>query len=166
MMTKKSQMEILGLSIVVVLVLVAVVFAARFLIFKTPSSYRAGFISSELASNMLSTFLKTNAKDCSRLSMTELLQDCGQSLGGGIRCHNGGDEKSSCKFLESTAQEIFDKTFKKWGVNYEFLAYTDRNDPNTILVRSGDKCMSEKKSKVFPIPISTCTMFSQLDICG
>lgn len=160
-MSKKSQMEILGLSIVVVLVLVAVVFAARFLIYKTPSNYRAGFISSELASNMLSTFLKTNAKDCSRLTMTELLQACGQSLGGGsIRCSN---DKYSCEFLELTAKEIFENTFKKWGVNYEFLAYIDRND---VLVKSGDKCMTEKKSKIFPIPISTGTMYAQLDICG
>lgn len=159
-------MEILGLAIVVVLVLVAVVFAARFLIYKTPSNYRAGFISSELASNMLNTFLNTNAKDCSRLTMTELLQDCGQAPGGGsIRCAN--DKNSySCEYLKLTAQEIFDNTFKKWGVNYEFLAYIDKNDPSTILVKIGDKCMTEKKSRVFPKPISTGSVYAQLDICG
>jgi|SRR3989338_6847955 len=163
-MSKKSQMEILGLAIVVVLILVAIVFAVKFLVNRPPSDYREGFISSELASNMLSTFLKTTARGCSRLTMTELLQDCAQSRGeGGIRCSNG---QYSCTYLESAAQYVFDSTFKKWGINYEFMAYTDRNDAGTVLVKSGDKCMAEKKSKLFPLPINTGTMYAQLDICG
>src|SRR3989344_8240012 len=108
MKPKKSQMEILGLAIVIVLILVATIFIVRFLIVKAPADYRKGFVSSELASNMLNTFLKTAAKDCSQLTMTELLQDCAQ--GRGIICENGQD---SCKFIESTAKDIFSKTLDK-----------------------------------------------------
>jgi len=75
----EAQMEILGLAIVVVLILVATTFVVRFLVLRTPVDYRKGFVSSELASNMLNTFLKTAAKDCSQLTMTELLQDCVRS---------------------------------------------------------------------------------------
>lgn len=155
---KKAQMEILGLAIVVVLILVATIFVVRFLALKTPADYRKGFVSSELASNMLNTFLKTTAGDCSRLTMTELLQDCAQ--GRGITCSNGQDP---CRFVELTARNIFEKTFDRWNMNYEFLAYVDASMP---LIRIGKPCMAEKKSKVFPIPISTSTMYAKLDICG
>ena len=151
-------MEILGLAIVVVLILVATIFIVRFLVLKTPTEYRKGFVSSELASNMLNTFLKTAAKDCSQLTMTELLQDCAQ--GKSITCGTGED---SCKFVESTAKEIFEDTINKWNMNYEFLAYTDSNSP---LVKIGNACKAEKRSKLFPIPISGATMYTKLDICG
>ena len=156
--SKKSQMEILGLAIVVVLILVATIFVVRFLVLKAPTEYRKGFVSAELASNMLNTFLKTAAKDCSQLTMTELLQDCAQ--GRSIICDNG---QESCKFVESTAKKIFEGTFDKWNMEYEFLAYTDVNQP---LIKIGKPCRAEKRSKLFPIPISTATMYTKLDICG
>ena len=155
---KKSQMEILGLAIVVVLMLVAAVFVVRFLVVKAPTEYRKGFVSSEMASNMLSTLLKTAAKDCSQLTITELLQDCAQARS--IVCDNGQD---SCRFVEAVAKEIFESTFDKWNMEYEFLAYTDTNQP---LIKLGKKCRAEKRSKLFPIPISAATMYTKLDICG
>ena len=154
---KKSQMEILGLAIVIVLILVATIFIVRFLVIKAPVDYRKGFVSAELASNMLNTFLKTAANECSQLTMTELLQDCGQ--GRGIACDNGMD---SCMFAESAARQIFEETLDKWNMKYEFLAYTNINSP---LVKIGKPCAAEKRSKLFPIPISAGTMYTKLDIC-
>ena len=158
MSNKKAQMEILGLAIVVVLILVATIFVVRFLVIKSPTEYRKGFVSAELASNMLNTFLKTAAKDCSQLTMTELLQDCAQARS--ITCDNG---QESCQYAESTAKQIFGNTFDKWNTAYEFLAYTDVNRP---LIKLGKPCRAEKRSKLFPVPISTATMYTKLDICG
>ena len=157
-MNKKSQMEILGLAIVVVLILVATIFVVRFFVLKTPTEYRKGFISAELASNILNAFLKTAAKDCSQLTMTELLQDCAQAKS--IVCDNGLD---SCKYAGSTAKIIFSQTLESWNINYEFLAYTDINSP---LIKIGKPCLGDKRSKLFPISISTATMYTKLDICG
>jgi hypothetical protein len=156
--SKEAQMEILGLAIVVVLILVATIFVVRFLVLKTPTDYRKGFVSSELASNMLNTLLKTSAMGCSQLTMTELLQDCAQ--GRGITCDDGQD---SCKFVEVTSNKIFENTLKKWNMEYEFMAYTD---PNSPLIKSGKRCRAERRSKLFPIPIRTATMYAKLDICG
>ena len=155
---KKAQMEILGLAIVVVLILVATIFVVRFLVLKAPTEYRKGFVSSELASNMLNTLLKTAAKECSQLTMTELLQDCAQARS--IICDNGED---SCRFVESASSSIFSQTFDKWNTQYEFLAYTDIGLP---LIKIGKPCKAEKRSKLFPIPISSATMYTKLDICG
>ena len=150
-------MEILGLAVVVVIILVATIFIVRFLVLKTPVEYRKGFVSAEIASNMLNTFLKTAAKDCSQLTMTELLQDCAQ--GKSITCGT----VHSCEFVELTAKKIFKDTLDKWSMKYEFLAYTDAKNPS---VKIGNACRAEKKSKLFPIPVSTATMYVKLDICG
>jgi len=153
---KRAQMEILGLAVVVVIILVATIFIVRFLVLKTPVEYRKGFVSAEIASNMLNTFLKTAAKDCSQLTMTELLQDCAQ--GKSITCGT----VHSCEFVELTAKKIFKDTLDKWSMKYEFLAYADANSP---LVKIGKPCPADKRSKLFPIPISGTTMYTKLDIC-
>ena len=155
---KKAQMEILGLAVVVVLILLATIFIVRFLVVKAPTNYRSGFISAELASNMLNTLLKTSAAACSELTITELLQDCGQ--GKAIICDDGQD---SCSFAESTAKDIFNKTLDKWNINYEFLAYTDVKSP---LIKIGKPCRAEKRSKLFPIPLNAGVMNAKLDICN
>lgn len=161
---RKAQMEILGLAIVVVLVLVATTFVVRFLVLKAPTDYRKGFVSSELSSNMLNTFLRTAAVECSQLTMTELLQDCAQSGGaegsGVMTCDNGDD---SCKSAKSSAVRIFEDTLSKWEMKYRFLAYTNPQDP---FIDIGNGCRGEKKSKLFPIPTSTTTLYTKLDICG
>lgn len=158
---KKAQMEILGLAIVVVLILIGAVFVVRFMALKKPTEYRKGFISSELASNMLNTFLKTVSSDCSQLTMTELLQDCAQ--GKNIICSSGINQQDSCAYVKATAEAIFGQTLGVWKMNYEFLAYVN---PDSPLIRIGSQCRAEKKSKLFPIPISSATMYTKLDICG
>ena len=157
MQKKTGQMEILGLAIVVVLVLLATIFVVRFIVLKSPAKYRQGFVTSELASNIVNTFLKTASRDCpSQLTMTELLQDCAQ--GKGIIC----DSKDSCKYVESTAKEIFESTLDKWNMDYEFIAYLDLPNP---LVDIGTPCKAGKRSKLFPVPISAGTMYVKLEIC-
>ena len=158
---KKGQMEIIGLAVVVVIILVAAVFVVRFG-FNKPTNYRADFLSSEIASNILNTFLKTNAKDCSQLTisqptMEELLQACAQESG--VVCSTNQD---SCQYVESTANEVFTKTLDKWKMKYEFLAYADANSP---LIKLGIKCSGEKDSSTWPIPISVGSMYAKLDIC-
>lgn len=154
---KRAQMEILGLAIVVVLVLMATIFVVRLAGMKTPVNYRKGFVSSEIASNMLNAFLKSASQDCSQLTITELLQDCAQ--GQSIKCDN---DEYSCAYVNSTAIGIFAKTLDKWSMKYEFLAYKNINSP---LINLGDKCLKEKISKEFPIPISSDKMYVKLDIC-
>lgn len=170
-------MEILGLAIVVVLILMATIFVVRFLAFKTPTDYRKGFVSTELASNTISTFLDTNADDCSQMTMTELLQDCALFGVGGkcvdrditygcIKCTNPNEEYS-CEFIKSNAISIFSQTLDRWNLRYIFLSYIDANSPFITIDKSGGLC-KEKKSKLFAVPVdptSAITMFVKLDIC-
>ena len=82
----KAQMEILGLAIVVVIMLAAAMIYLRLSATNKDTDYRKPFTSSEIASNILNTFLDTTSRDCSQQTMTELLQDCAQSTA--LLCQN------------------------------------------------------------------------------
>lgn len=151
-------MEILGLGIVVVILLVGVIIFAKIGLDK-PLDSRKDFISSELASNMISTFLKTSAKECSQLSMSDLLYDCAR--GTEFICDDAANS-DSCQYVKLTADDIFQKTLEKWKLKYKFSAYTD---PNSPLVESGEKCYGEQTSKTYPLPVTAGQMFVKLDIC-
>ena len=157
MINKKSQMEILGLAIVIVLLLVALAFVIRFMAFEKSPGYRKSFMYAQIATNMLDAFLSTASSGCSQLTMTELLQDCAQAKS--IQCDNG---QYSCEYAESTANEIFDKTMGKWNMNYEFLVFTDVNS----LIHSGKACTGDIRPGLFHIPINSGTVHIRLNICS
>lgn len=168
---KKAQTEILGLAIVVVLVIIATILVVKFG-FSKSTNVRNDFTSSQEASNILNTFLKTSASDCSQLTMTELLQDCAQ--GTGIVCGNGED---SCGYVKSAATAILSGTIGAEKKKYEFLACSNFNlkeikcyDP-TPLVKIDNPpdiqpCPGQKKLKIFPIPINSGTIYVKLEICN
>ena len=155
---KKAQTEIIGLAIVVVLLIIGMTFVIRFMLSKEPVDYKKQFTQAEIASNMINTFLKSNSKDCNQLTMTELLQDCSQTKS--IFCENG---KVSCNYVKETAALIFDQTLEQWSVEYEFKAFLQENKPIFTL---GNVCPGSKKSKTFPLPTSSGTLFVKLDVCG
>ena len=151
-------MEVLGLAIVVVLILVAVIFFVQ-LGFNKPADYRTSFLASHTAYSMLSTFLRTSANECFYLSMTELIQDCGQ--GKRIVCNDG---KDSCSYVNATSKEIFSKTLNSWNREYQFVVYADLRYP---LINISEKCTSKKEleSGNYVIPASSSPIYVRLDIC-
>ena len=161
---KKSQTEILGLAVVVLIILLSMFYVAKFVAFKKPSQTRSDFISLQMASNTINTFLRTSSRDCSQLSMTELLQDCAD--GTGFTCENPSNS-DSCKYVQAAADEIFGKTLEEWKIKYKFSAYYAyySNDQSQTLVKSGESCPGEKIQQIYPIPISAGQINVELDIC-
>ena len=158
------------MPIVVVIILVAAAIFIQQTFGKKQPDYRKPFTSSELASNMLNTYLDTTSRDCSLLTMTELLQDCAQ--GQGFVCENGGVPQNSCDYAKSSATEIFDNTFKKWNMKYEFMVCTNFDYKKAACTSSsmlfspiGSKCLGEKEFKLFPIPSASGTIYVKLDLC-
>jgi hypothetical protein len=155
---KKSQMEIMGLAIVVILITLAMAFVIRFGVLNKPADFKESFTQTELASNMVNTFLKTTSQDCSGLSMTELLQDCAQNQV--IYCKN---TIPSCEYALDTADKIFKRTLDTWNLAYEFQVYLEEQNP---IFKLGNTCPGNKKSKLFSIPTSARSLNVKLDICG
>jgi hypothetical protein len=161
---KKSQMELMGLAIVVLLLLVGLTFAIRFVVLKKPNNFKKGFIDTELASNTLNTFLKTNSRDCRKLTMSELIQDCAKGYPGTIDCNDDIlITNFSCNYVEDTAASIFSNTLGRINARYQLLAYT-QDTQTTPFIEIGQRCQADKKSKTFLVP-STVTVNVRLDIC-
>lgn len=158
MPNKKSQIEIMGLAIVVILVIIGMLFVVRFVVIRKPAEFKAEFTQTQLATNMLNAFLNSDTKSCSGMSITNLLQDCAQAQS--FICDDG---KGSCVYVRDAAKEIFSKTLEEWKLDYYFLVYFQGESP---IIKLGNECAGDKKSKIFPVPTSTRSIYTKLDICS
>ena len=159
---KKSQAEIVGLVIIVLLITIGLLFVVKFVVLREPSELKKGFVHSELASNMINVLLKTTT-DCKGSSVTELFQDCAGFER--IDC-NDDNVPDSCDKVDETIEMIFNNSLEKWNKPYEFSAYLVGSKP--IIEKSYGKCPRniDRESKTYPIPTDRGTLFIQLDICG
>lgn len=160
-MKKKSQLEMMGLVVIVIIIAMALLFVIQFVLTKQPSTLKKTYTYTELAANTLNAITKTNAVGCKNQEITQLLQDCASSGGyrGQIICDDGTD---SCLYVNRTIGDMLDNTLKKWNKAYNFTA-----DKTFISITNGD-CQGERQQKVYPIPLpgGSEPMLVTLSICG
>lgn len=154
---KKSQAEIVGLVIIVLLITIGLLFVVKFVVLKEPSDVKKTFVHSELASNMINVLLKTTT-ECKGSSVTELFQDCAAFKR--ITC--GGVD--SCEKVNDTIGIILTNTLEEWNKQYEFRAYIPGKDPISSYGRCAQR--ADRESKTYPIPTDMGTLFIKLDICS
>lgn len=159
---KKSQLEVLGLAIIVILLTLAVLFVIRFIILKEPTEIRESYTKTEMASNMLNTLIRTDTT-CKGKSVTELLQDCASHPpNGSIECSG----QRSCHFLNSTIDMITDETLGVWNVDFEFTVWLDDGTELIHMIKPVGACTGEKESKPFYLPLQVTTINLKLDLCS
>lgn len=176
LVNKKSQMEIMGLAVVVILIVFGMVFMMKYMATKKPVEYQKEYSQTELASNIINTLLKTTIKDCLELSFADLYKDCAENPNeGSIDC-SGGATPDSCSYSQTQTEYVLSSTLGIWGMNYEFIVYVDELDPlqfsiwgEDISIKSTEGCPGEKKSKRYSIPAPNVnpdqTVYIKLDIC-
>lgn len=158
---KKSQAEIVGLVIIVLLITIGLLFVVKFVVLREPSDLKKTFVHSELASNMVNVLLKTTT-DCKGSSVTELFQDC--AVFERIDC-NDDNIPDSCEKVNETIEWILTKSLENWNKQYEFRAYIPGNEPISSYGSCDEK--ADRESKTYPIPTDMgSTLFIKLDICG
>jgi phosphomevalonate kinase len=161
-MKKKSQLEMMGLVVIVIIIAMALLFVIQFVLTKQPSTLKKTYTYTELAANTLNAITKTNAVDCNNQEITQLLQDCASAGGyrGQIICDDGITD--SCLYVNKTIGEMLDNTLKQWNKAYNFTA-----DKAGISIANGN-CSGERQQKVYPIPLLDASepMLVTLSICG
>lgn len=161
MRKRKSQMEMMGLVIIVILVTVALLFTIQFIFLKETSSAKKTYVHTQLAANTLNALMETTAVGCKNQKIQQLLQDCAgyRYIGGLIECENG---LKSCEFVENAIDYIMEETLEEWNKDYAFNA-----DLAEIELSIGDCTGERQRGTVFiPIPEIGETMTISLDICG
>jgi len=156
----KSQMEIMGLVVIVILVSIAMLFVIRFVILQPAEDYKSDYVDMEIASNLVSSILKTTSPDCYHNTFRELLQDCAENPDNpSITCTTGED---SCVFVKGKLNQILGATLDDWGTKFQLNAKMDGSDSwvkDLNFEDSKNTCTlgpyTSKDAKTFPIPIGT-----------
>ncbi len=155
---KKAQTEIMGLAVILFLVISGILFAANFSQSKKEASQKEEFMDIYLSYSLAGIFLKTTSRDCGKLAMSELLQDCADNdAGSRITCGT----LDSCAYAEQEAKEIFGKVLGERNIGYEFTASSGSNEMFSV----GKGCGSNKNSKQFPISSGEQALTVSMAIC-
>jgi len=185
---KRSQMEMLGIAIVVVLVAFGMLFVVKFMLMRPPSSAKTEFLHRELASNTLSALLLTTT-DCKNVNIRDLLIDCAENneqvavqICCEESCRNLPNQNEydfddrSCGKVHSTITRILDQTLSQYGKSYSMNAkknigntiFVDNSDPNSPdplgAISDGD-CSRKKKTGTFHFQTQTGPLIIELSIC-
>ena len=156
--SKKSQMELFGLAIVVVIIILATLFIAVLYLNKKPSETRKSFVESELASGMINTLINVDVGNedgngCQKIRMSDLIRIC--NSGGASPCSSS---KPTCEIVETSIRAIFDSSIDEWTASkgkpdaekrYYFSIYSNPSIPSLEI---GHKCSGDKKFKEYIIP--------------
>ena len=166
-MYKKSQIEILGMTLIIMFISLGILFLIKFNILESPTNVKGRFVHSELASSTLSTLLVTNVHECRGVNIRDLLIDCAE--GQSILC-NGSANPNSCDYSKHVIRVIFNDSLAVWEKDYKFTAWTDGDlawvEDDLDGPPDYTECPKERKSALFFFETETKgTLFIRLDIC-
>lgn len=153
-LTRKGQLEIMGLVLVVVLVSLGMLFLLKFVVFKPVGEERATFTRSQLATNTLDALIKTET-ECEGRTIEELINDCI-----GFQQYDDCNGLGSCNFLDEKISFIFEETLVKWQKHYNFQV--SKSQVTMITIDDGWGCPGERDSHYQPLPGA---ILIRLDVC-
>lgn len=137
---KKSQTEIVGLLIIVIILSLALLFVIKAVFLKKPSETTQTYETRKLVSSFVNTLFQTSSGCTGDTTIQDLLIDCAKNpfSGGSITCSNE-QEQDSCTFVNETIAMILQDTIDTWGYStgYEFVAVAPPNQ-EIVYYSSGD----------------------------
>ncbi len=153
----KTQVEIMGLIVIVILLSVAMIFVLQFTISKKPPSIKT-YSQAEIAENML-TAMRYTSTNCSDLTISELLKKCAAQRELGV-CPGG----TYCTFVEEQISDLFDQTLEQWRRPYNFTATFPPTD--FVLNQFNGSCTGERRTATHILPVPGIGIMTiRLDVC-
>jgi hypothetical protein len=160
-------MEIMGLMIIVILVIVGVLFAVKFVVLKKPAEVRQTFSRTQMASNFGLALMSSTTADCRGTAIKNLLIDCAEwpEAGGTITCDDG---RKSCAYVNATIKDLLNQTLDVWKTRYYFTAGTSKAlDAQIIYFQNS--CPADKKlpgeSESFFLPTNRGLLTLKMFVC-
>jgi len=161
-------MEIMGLVIVVILLIVGVLFAVKFVVLKKPSETRQTFSRTQMASNLGLALMSATTEDCRGTAIKDLLIDCAEwpEAGGTITCDDG---RKSCEYVNATIGEILSQTLDVWKTRYYLTAGTSKELEDQLIYFHNLDCTADKRqpgeSESFFLPTNRGLLTLRIFIC-
>ena len=163
-------MEIMGLMIVVILLIVGVLLALKFVVLKKPPETRQTFSRTQLASNLGIALMSSTTENCRGTAIRDLLIDCAEwpEAGGTIICDDG---RSSCEYVNDTIQDILSQTLDVWKRKYYVIAGTSKDYDEQITRIEHEECSADPakrrpgESESFFLPTNRGLLTLKIFIC-
>ncbi|MBW2996771.1 hypothetical protein KY349_00350 [Candidatus Woesearchaeota archaeon] len=158
----------MGLMIVVILLIVGVLFAIKFVVLKKPPETRQSFSRTQMASNLGLALMASTTENCRGTAVKDLLIDCAEwpEAGGTITC---GDGRKSCEYVSSTIELILADTLDIWNQKYYLTAGTEKTLEGKIVYLHHDDCPASKtlpgESESFFLPTNRGLLTLKIFIC-
>ncbi len=163
-MKKKSQMELLGLAIVVVLLIIGTLFMIGFLVHKKPDTSRREFVDDARAAALVNALLATHLPEntpCETLKFSDGVSACAE--GRTLFCVTSIE---ICDYMKEQTRAVFAKTFDEWNAKYSF---TVEQGGNTKISSGNYDCddinVARKIQHVQPLPTKVGTANIRLVLC-
>jgi hypothetical protein len=173
-MSKKSQMEIFGIALIVIIMALAMFFFISSRL--KASNIKQGYMDTEMAQNMLNTIFRTKT-ECG-LSVSDVAKDCAT---GGSKCDMCTSSPcppryagitNSCNYLNFTVTNILEGTLKLWQKPYYFTITYKKNAGtegpllNSPISSGGCNLNKEREAPGMQyIPVTDGRLTAQLVIC-
>lgn len=170
---KKSQLEVVGLVIIVLLVSIALLFFLQFSLKKEPEIKKT-YTTAQMTSNMVNALLKTTT-GCNDNTIQTLLADCAldyandYTTGYNIHCDTAEDKPpDSCVVVNKRIGELLEDTLGLWNKKYQLSAFLLSN-PSDKLLDYNNKlagCTGNIESESYPVPTGWAgLLLFKLDVC-
>jgi hypothetical protein len=158
---KKSQAELFGIIVVVVIVAVGMVL---FFSLSKPKS-QSNPIDSQISQTMLNSMMKSYV-DCNRMGGGIALRDLIKKCANRLEACSFGSYSKTCEYANKLMENILDSTLKEWKKPYRLsISAGGAVDDLPDIVNGVCSDSSEKEAPgIFPIPDSP-TIIVRLDIC-
>lgn len=161
MTSKKAQLEVLGLVIVIILIVLGILFAIRFVITKPVSETKQEYTRSQLTSNFGIALLQSSTANCRGIDITELLTDCAEFQA--ITCDDG---RRSCEYANETIIYILNQSLDTWNVKYHLKIFTEPRFPMINLSSRGCRDNLPGNSEDFFLPTDVGLLTIRVFICS
>jgi len=126
--SKKAQVEIMGLLIIVILVVIIIFVILVFMLNRKPDNVSTTYSDDHYSSVFILALLDTSSECHNNVPIKDLIYDC--AIDRDIHCPGG--DGSSCMYLNESLKNIFNSTLNAWGEYYEFkmdhASFTQHNN--------------------------------------
>ncbi|MBI2133203.1 hypothetical protein HYU11_00825 [Candidatus Woesearchaeota archaeon] len=166
----RAQTEMIGLAIIVLIMIIGMVFAMKFLIKEPKILSDAG--DKQVATAFLNTLLsdKLEVNECKvGVELKELIQDCSTPPELPNRCAD--NTITYCQKAETVIKGILEGSLKPRKKEYEFyLCSKDLKNcaPGKAVIEDVSNqrmCRQDKTQVIYPLPTEYGTVFTVLNIC-
>ncbi len=178
MRSKRGQMELIGLVVIVILITLGMLFMAQFALKSDPK--KKIFVRKGLAYSTMGALMKTEVQCTEKLADgttntnmlaigEELIEDCAENKGYPYSTFYCND-KHSCDFLTNKIGDLLSETLGKWNKHYEFKSELLSGSTPTLLFTIKDKdnkgCPKERDSSgLFPLNTDLGMVENVLYVC-